>query len=136
MHLTGESEVKREETEAASDQGAALTGKRILLAEDNDLNAEIACELLEEKGILVERAEDGQVCCDCLIEAADGYYALILRDIQMPHMNGYEATRRIRKLKDPKKSQIPIIAMTANAFAEDRQAAKDAGMDDHVAKPS
>lgn len=136
LHLTGESEVKREETEAASDQGAALTGKRILLAEDNDLNAEIACELLEEKGILVERAEDGQVCCDCLIEAADGYYALILMDIQMPHMNGYEATRRIRKLKDPKKSQIPIIAMTANAFAEDRQAAKDAGMNDHVAKPS
>ena len=135
LHLTGESEVKREETEAASDQGAALTGKRILLAEDNDLNAEIACELLEEKGILVERAEDGQVCCDRLIEAADGYYDLILMDIQMPRMNGYEATRRIRKLQDPKKSQIPIIAMTANAFAEDRQAAKDAGMNDHVAKP-
>ena len=127
LQLTGESEVKREETEAASDQGAALTGKRILLAEDNDLNAEIACELLEEKGILVERAEDGQVCCDRLIEAADGYYDLILMDIQMPRM--------IRKLQDPKKSQIPIIAMTANAFAEDRQAAKDAGMNDHVAKP-
>ena len=135
LHLTDESEVKREETEAASDQGAALTGKRILLAEDNDLNAEIACELLEEKGILVERAEDGQVCCDRLIEAADGYYDLILMDIQMPHMNGYEATRRIRKLQDPKKSQIPIIAMTANAFAEDRLTAKDAGMNDHVAKP-
>lgn len=135
LHLTDESEVKREETEAASDQGASLAGKRFLLAEDNDLNAEIACELLEEKRILVERAEDGQVCCDRLIEAADGYYDLILMDIQMPHMNGYEATRRIRKLPDPKKSQIPIIAMTANAFAEDRQAAKDAGMNDHVAKP-
>ena len=135
LHLTDESEVKREETEAASDQGASLAGKRFLLAEDNDLNAEIACELLEEKRILVERAEDGQVCCDRLIEAADGYYDLLLMDIQMPHMNGYEATRRIRKLQDPKKSQIPIIAMTANAFAEDRQAAKDAGMNDHVAKP-
>ena len=135
LHLTGESEVKREETEAASDQGAALTGKRILLAEDNDLNAEIACELLEEKGILVERAEDGQVCCDRLIEAADGYYDLILMDIQMPCMNGYEATRRIRKLQDPKKSQIPIIAMTANAFTDDKIRTREVGMNEHLSKP-
>ena len=135
LHLTDESEVKREETEAASDQGASLAGKRILLAEDNDLNAELACELLEEKGILVERAEDGQVCCDRLIEAADGYYDLILMDIQMPRMNGYEATRRIRKLQDPKKSQIPIIAMTANAFTDDKIRTREAGMNEHLSKP-
>ena len=133
LHLTDESEVKREETEAASDQGAALTGKRILLAEDNDLNAEIACELLEEKGILVERAEDGQVCCDRLIEAADGYYDLILMDIQMPIMDGYQATRLIRK--DDRFNALPIIAMTANAMNTDRAESLKAGMNEHIGKP-
>ena len=112
-----------------------LEGHRILLAEDNDLNAEIALELLTDEGLQVERATNGQACYQMLLQAADDYYDLILMDIQMPVMNGYDATRKIRAIADPKKAEIPIIAMTANAFAEDKQAALEAGMNDHVAKP-
>lgn len=112
-----------------------LKGKRILLAEDNDLNAEIAMELLGEEGLQVERAKDGVLCVEMLEKAEPAYYDMILMDIQMPVMNGYLATQKIRKLKDPAKANIPIIAMTANAFSEDRQKAIAVGMSDHVAKP-
>ena len=112
-----------------------LCGTRILLTEDNDLNAEIATELLQEEGCTVDRAKDGVECVDMLEKAADGTYQLILMDVQMPVMNGYDAARKIRRLDDPQKANIPIIAMTANAFSEDRQMALDVGMNDHVAKP-
>ena len=112
-----------------------LEGKRVLLVEDNDLNAEIATELLTEEGIMIERAENGVACIDMLNKAKQNYYSLILMDIQMPIMNGYEASRRIRELKDGNKSQIPIVAMTANAFEENKKMAFASGMNDHVAKP-
>ena len=110
-------------------------GKRILLAEDNELNAEIAIEILKEAGFVIELAEDGQICVDMLNKASSGYYDLILMDIQMPNMNGYEATRTIRGHKDSNKGNIPIVAMTANAFEEDRRAALACGMNEHIAKP-
>lgn len=127
-----ETQAKRETN--PSDQ-KCLCGTRILLTEDNDLNAEIATELLQEEGCTVDRAKDGVECVDMLEKAANGTYQLILMDIQMPVMNGYDAARKIRRLDDPQKANIPIIAMTANAFTEDRQAALDAGMNDHIAKP-
>ncbi len=114
---------------------AALQGRRVLLVEDNDLNAEIATELLTESGLLVERADDGVACIKMVEDAAADYYDVILMDIQMPVMNGYEATVKLRHLDDKQKSMLPIIAMTANAFAEDRQKALAVGMNDHVAKP-
>ena len=127
-----ETQAKRETN--PSDQ-KCLCGTRILLTEDNDLNAEIATELLQEEGCTVDRAKDGVECVDMLEKAANGTYRLILMDIQMPVMNGYDAARKIRGLDDPQKAKIPIIAMTANAFTEDRQVALDAGMNDHIAKP-
>lgn len=114
---------------------SSLCGKRILLAEDNDLNAEIAIELLREEGLIIERADNGVTCIDMLKKASVDYYSMILMDIQMPDLDGYGATVRIRNLPDVKKSQIPIVAMTANAFAEDRKKALDSGMNEHVAKP-
>ena len=127
-----ETQAKRETN--PSDQ-KCLCGTRILLTEDNDLNAEIAVELLQEEGCTVDRAKDGVECVDMLEKAANGTYQLILMDVQMPVMNGYDAARKIRGLDDPQKANIPIIAMTANAFTEDRQVALDAGMNDHIAKP-
>lgn len=109
--------------------------KRILLAEDNDLNAEIAIEILKSEGYLVEHASHGQQCIEMLQNASDGYYDLVLMDIQMPFMNGYEACKKIRKMEDTQKANIPIIAMTANAFEEDKQMAMQAGMNDYVPKP-
>lgn len=117
-----------------SDQ-KCLCGTRILLTEDNDLNAEIAVELLREEGCTVDRAKDGVECVDMLEKAANGTYQMILMDIQMPVMNGYDAAKKIRRMDDPQKAGIPIIAMTANAFSEDKQAALDVGMNDHIAKP-
>lgn len=114
---------------------SALVGKRILLAEDNDLNAEIAIELLSEEGLLIERADDGVSCIEMLEKADADYYDLILMDIQMPILNGYETAIKIRRMTNPLKASIPIIAMTANAFSEDRKKALDSGMNDHVAKP-
>ena len=110
-------------------------GKRILLAEDNELNAEIAITILEEAGFMVEHAEDGIICVDMMEKAEAGYYDLILMDIQMPNMDGYKATRTIRKLSDPEKADIIIVAMTANAFDEDKKNAYEAGMNWHIAKP-
>lgn len=127
-----ETQAKRETN--PSDQ-KCLRGTRILLTEDNDLNAEIATELLQEEGCTVDRAKDGVECVDMLEKAANGTYQLILMDIQMPVMNGYDAAKKIRRMDDPQKANIPIIAMTANAFTEDRQVALDAGMNDHIAKP-
>ena len=129
----------QEETQAKRDTTSSdkksLSGTKILLAEDNDLNAEIAVELLQEEGCAVDRAKDGVECVDLLEKAANGTYQLILMDIQMPVMNGYDAAKKIRRMDDLPKAEIPIIAMTANAFSEDKQAALDAGMNDHVAKP-
>ena len=129
----------QEETQAKRETGSSdkksLSGTKILLAEDNDLNAEIAVELLQEEGCTVDRAKDGVECVDLLEKAANGTYQLILMDIQMPVMNGYDAAKKIRRMEDLPKADIPIIAMTANAFSEDKQAALDAGMNDHVSKP-
>ena len=130
-----EADVYRNQISEQPDILEKLEGKRILLAEDNDLNAEIAIELLAEQKIITDRAEDGAECLDKLEKADSGYYDMILMDIQMPVMDGYDAAARIRRMKDEKKASIPIIAMTANAFAEDRQKAISMGMNDHVAKP-
>ena len=127
-----ETQAKREVN--PSDQ-KCLCGTRILLTEDNDLNAEIATELLQEEGCTVDRAKDGVECVDMLEKAANGTYQIILMDVQMPVMNGYDAAKKIRRMDDPQKANIPIVAMTANAFSEDKQVALDAGMNDHIAKP-
>ena len=127
-----ERQAKRDTT---SSDKKSLSGTKILLAEDNDLNAEIAVELLQEEGCTEDRAKDGVECVDMLEKAANGTYQLILMDIQMPVMNGYDAAKKIRRMEDLPKADIPIIAMTANAFSEDKQAALDAGMNDHVSKP-
>ncbi|MGN1349458.1 MAG: ATP-binding protein [Anaerovoracaceae bacterium] len=119
----------------ASYDPSAFRGKRILLAEDNPLNAEIAAVVLEEAGFITEHAEDGIICIDMLEKKEAGYYDLILMDIQMPNMNGYKAASIIREMNDPQKASIPIIAMTANAFEEDRKNALAAGMNDHIPKP-
>lgn len=112
-----------------------LFGKRALLVEDNDLNAEIATEILTMTGIEVEYAADGKIAVDMVEKAEDNYYDIVFMDIQMPNMNGYEATRAIRALPRDCMKTLPIIAMTANAFAEDVMNAREAGMDEHVAKP-
>ena len=112
-----------------------LDGKRILLVEDNELNREIATDILEEEGIVIDTAEDGDIAVEKLRGAVEGEYDLILMDIQMPRMNGYEATRAIRALPNAYAANIPIIAMTANAFDEDKKNALAAGMNGHVAKP-
>lgn len=132
--IASEDEIQAKREVNPSDQ-KCLCGTRILLTEDNDLNAEIATELLQEEGCTVDRAKDGVECVDMLEKAADGTYQLILMDIQMPVMNGYDATKVIRRMDDPQKANIPIVAMTANAFSEDKQVALDAGMNDHIAKP-
>ena len=115
-------------------ENVSLAGRRLLLAEDNGLNAEIAMTILQDAEAEVELAADGKIAVDMLKDAPVGYYDTVLMDIQMPNMNGYQATKAIRKLTD-ERAKIPIIAMTANAFEEDRQAALAAGMDDYVAKP-
>ena len=133
--IADESYYVKKHDESSGTASEILKGRNILLAEDNDLNAEIAEAILERAGLKVERVEDGIQCVNRIIKMPARTYDMILMDIQMPQMNGYKATQEIRHLPDKDKACIPIIAMTANAFAEDVQAALNAGMDDHVAKP-
>ena len=125
---------KASKTDAA-DMESSLRGKHILLAEDNELNAEIAIAILEETGLIIDRVEDGIQCVDRIEQMPAGTYDMILMDIQMPNMDGYEATKCIRRLQDIKKAEIPIIAMTANAFQEDAEKCIAVGMNAHLAKP-
>ena len=118
-----------------ANSGVDFRGKRILLVEDSELNAEIAMEILRDVDFVVERAEDGLKCVEMIDKAPAGYYDLVLMDIQMPRMNGYEATRIIRKMEDREKANITILAMTANAFEEDKREALEAGMNAHLSKP-
>ena len=126
-----------QDTEKSSDvdETDRISGKHILLAEDNDLNAEIAQFILEDMGLIVDRVEDGVQCVSRIEQKPAGTYDLILMDIQMPNMDGYRATEMIRGLSDKDKATIPIIAMTANAFEEDRKKALAKGMNGHIAKP-
>ncbi|MGI6094782.1 MAG: ATP-binding protein [Lachnospiraceae bacterium] len=112
-----------------------LPGKRILLVEDNEINLEIETEILQEIGFVIETATDGSIAVDKLKHAAPGYFSLVLMDIQMPVMDGYEASKAIRKLEDPVLSQIPIIALSANVFESDKQMSLESGMNGHLAKP-
>ncbi len=124
-----------EQKEKTPTADPTFAGTRLLVVEDNELNMEITTTVLEEAGFSVDQAVNGQAALEKVATAAPGQYALVLMDIQMPVMDGYEATRRIRALPDPAKARIPIVAMTANAFAEDRENALAAGMNDHIAKP-
>ena len=133
--ITTEDMVRGNISEQSADEAADLSGRRVLLVEDNDLNMEIASAILESVGIEVETANDGSEALDIIKAQPADRYDVILIDIQMPMMNGYETTRAIRSLSDKDKAQVPIIAMTANAFDEDRKAAFSAGMNAHIAKP-
>ena len=126
-----------QDTEKSSDMDETdrISGKHVLLAEDNDLNAEIAEFILKDMGLIVDRVEDGVQCVARIEQKPAGTYDLILMDIQMPNMDGYKATEVIRGLSDKSKANIPIIAMTANAFEEDRKKALAKGMNGHIAKP-
>ena len=107
----------------------------MLIVDDVELNREIATAVIEDAGIIADTAENGRAAVDMVAQSKDGYYDLILMDVMMPIMDGYQATQEIRRLENRKLADIPIIAMTANAFEEDRQAAIKAGMNDHLAKP-
>ena len=133
--IADESYYAKKHDESSGTASEILEGRNILLAEDNDLNAEIAEAILERAGLKVERVEDGIQCVNRIIKMPARTYDMILMDIQMPQMNGYKATQEIRHLPDKDKACIPIIAMTANAFEEDKRDAVAAGMNDHVAKP-
>ena len=112
-----------------------FSGRRFLLVEDNEINMEIADMILTQMGFIVEKAENGQIALDKVASSEPGYYDAVLMDIQMPVMDGYTATRAIRSLENRKLAEVPILAMTANAFQEDVQASMDAGMQGHIAKP-
>ena len=127
-------EIEKDDSTAVIAENKNSIAKRILLAEDNDLNAEIAITILKEKGFEIDRAEDGKICVNMLTDMPAGYYDIVLMDIQMPNMNGYQAAQEIRKM-DNSRSRIPIIAMTANAFDEDKKRAFDSGMDGYITKP-
>ena len=132
--LPTEKQIQKKQEQLHTEYLEILKNKRILLAEDNDLNAEITETLLEEQQLKVERVGDGKECLRTLQEMPEEYYDMILMDIQMPVMNGYEAAKAIRQLPG-KRGSIPVVALTANAFEEDRKKALDAGMNAHIAKP-
>lgn len=134
-HRYVENEAEGSEQKKQAYAADSFAGKRVLLAEDNNLNAEIAMAVLGEAGLLVERATNGEECVHLIEQHESGYYDVVLMDVQMPELNGYEATRLIRSLEDEGKRSILIIAMTANAFAEDKEKALEAGMDDFLPKP-
>ena len=133
--IADESYYVKKHVESSGTGREVLEGRNILLAEDNDLNAEIAEAILERAGLKIERVEDGIQCVNRITKMPAGTYDMILMDIQMPKMDGYKATQAIRHLPDKDKARIPIIAMTANAFEEDKREAIAAGMDGHIAKP-
>lgn len=135
LELASEEDVCKKELPEQTFMTDKNIGKRILLAEDNELNAEIAMELLKEEGFLIDWVKDGQECFDKLEESDDGYYDLILMDIQMPILNGYDTTAKIRQMENPKKATTPIVAMTANSFDEDIEMTQKAGMNGFIAKP-
>lgn len=135
LELASEEDICKKELPEQTFMTDKNIGKRILLAEDNELNAEIAMELLKEEGFLIDWVKDGQECFDKLEESDDGYYDLILMDIQMPILNGYDTTAKIRQMENPKKATTPIIAMTANSFDEDIEMTQKAGMNGFIAKP-
>jgi CheY-like chemotaxis protein len=130
FEIDAENQGKMQEYESWS-----LEGLRVLLVEDNELNMEIAKEILEDEGMTVATAENGEIAVQLFNESAEGTYDVILMDVMMPVMNGYDAARNIRNSNHPQAKRIPIIAMTANAYAQDVQASFDAGMDAHIAKP-
>jgi CheY-like chemotaxis protein len=133
--VLGINTVESAEKELTAFSQMDYSGKRVLLVEDNELNVEVAEELLQLMELEVDKVFDGQQAVDIVTEKPENYYDLILMDIQMPVMNGYEATRCIRQQKRKDLQEIPIIAMTADAFAEDIKKAQEAGMNDHIAKP-
>jgi CheY-like chemotaxis protein len=133
--LVGNEQETNESAPLSDFENIDLSGKRVLLVEDNELNMEIATEILNMTKVTVESAMDGDVAVDMVKANEKGYYDLIFMDVQMPRMDGYEATRIIRKLDDGLGADVPIIAMTANAFSEDVQKALNAGMNEHVSKP-
>ena len=135
FRLADKNDLQASESEGQSLKAASLQGKRILLAEDNELNSEIATELLVDAGMYVDCASDGNICINMLTKAESGYYDAVLMDVQMPNMDGFAATRAIRALEDKEKSRIPVIAMTANAFEEDKRKCEEAGMDGFIPKP-
>ena len=135
FHKIADEKYYKKEDLSESAMSADFSGKHILLAEDNELNAEIATAILKDMGFAVEHVEDGILCVDKLEKEPSGTYDLILMDIQMPNMDGYKATQVIRQLPDRQKSNIPVIAMTANAFEEDRKMALSKGMNGHITKP-
>ncbi len=128
---SGEEQAEKKSADGKPD----FSGRRVLLAEDNEMNQMIAEAILTEHGLMVEIAGDGTDAVEKMEAAPAGYYDIILMDIQMPKMDGYEAARRIRALDDARKASIPIVAVTANAFEEDRKTALEAGMNGHLAKP-
>ena len=134
FQIASEKQIMKEQQKDKKSCPQNLADKRILLAEDNDLNAEITMTVLEENGLKVERVADGRKCVEAVRKMPADYFDMILMDIQMPGLDGYEATKQIRHLGDSR-AQIPIIAMTANAFDEDRKKSLDVGMNDHIAKP-
>ncbi len=135
FRIASPDEVSSSSPQQEAREEADFTGKRLLVVEDNAINMEIACMILEQRGFTVETAENGQIAVDMVASKGAGYYDAVLMDIQMPVMDGYSATRAIRALDDKAAASVPILAMTANAFKEDEQAALEAGMQGHIAKP-